>query len=578
MIHFKSVALKNFFSVGDDLLKINLDKNQTTLISGTNGSGKSVTLVDSICFALFGKPHRKVNKSQIINSINEKKCLVELEFEVDNIPYKIFRGLKPNIFEIYKNGELINQDSNAKDYQKNLEENILGLNYDSFCQVVILSSSNFISFMELNAAQRRKVIEEILDIEIFSKMNQALKDRISDEKLKDNLIIFSQQITSIDDQIENLQQTIQTLQEDNDKIKEEKEAELREATSYVEKHKDDYEKIRQKNRTILSECDKQLKKVNDQITGNSISIQKLERELKVKEREFNNTNELLRCPKCNQLIDDKTKEEMLSSTKDEISKLKIELENKEKLKIKYAENKKVLDSAYEKIQKEKESIDDKGFQISLREQKVRDINNELKKLHKNENYGGLANLENDVKKKEKEKKKVKKDYNTLKIQEKYYNFLSVILKDSGIKAQVIKEYIPVINKQINYYLSILDFFVSFELNENFDETIKQNYCDPRSYSSLSQGEKQRVDLSMLFTWRDVARMKNSIDTNLLILDETFDSSLDNDGIENLMKILETVSDKTNVFIISHKGEKLEDKIPDQLIFEKRGNFTVMRQE
>lgn len=569
MIVFETVRWKNFLSTGNYFTEIYLNRNPSTLIVGQNGSGKS-TLLDALSFGLFGKPNRNINKPQLVNTINKKECLVEVEFKIANVKFKIIRGINPAIFEIYQNDKMINQSSNVRDYQKFLEQNILHLNHKSFHQIVVLGSSSFIPFMQLPAYQRREVIEDILDIQIFSKMNMLLRESFS--KTKEDLKNVNHQIElctqKIDiqkkhikemrelakEQIEQKRKDIESNENDiNELVNENQEIEL---TLNQEKYKD-----------LEFNLEKFSKKAQD-LKSYNLSFNTKIKNL-VKETKFYENNE--NCPTCLQFIDDDFKNTKIQDSKEQakelsdaiaISKKEYEEANDRVLELKnHLEE--YRDYLY-KVKRNNEFID--KYQKTITK-----INNSITEL----NISGeeLSRANEDFNKAQEEKNILLDNKSKLSEERSYNEALSEMLKDTGIKTKIIKQYIPVMNKLINYYLGVLDFFVSFNINDSFQEEIKSRYRDEFTYDSFSEGEKQRIDLALLFTWRHIAKMKNSTNTNLLILDETFDSSMDVDGVENLMKILDTLDEQTNVFVISHKGELLESKFRNKIEFIKEKNFS-----
>jgi len=571
MIHFKSCEWKNFLSTGSDPIKIQLDKTPTTLIVGQNGAGKS-TLLDALSFGLFGKPHRDIKKDQMINSINKKGTIVTVEMTIGSHEFKIIRGIKPGKFEIYQNGNLINQASNARDYQKFLEQNILKLNHKSFHQVVVLGSSSFIPFMQLPVWSRRNIIEDLLDINIFSKMNMLLKERNS--KIKEELTDVNHQIDIFKTKMDSQSKYIKDLQELNDD-------QIQNKRDSIDIHKEDINKLFDESKTLgknltasisaeekhsteivkkMSQLDSYDMSFNDKIKG------------LVEESRFYEDNDT--CPTCDQDIDEELKTQKIESVKSkaqEIQKAKGDLsKNIADMKTEQQAVSNSLNSLRQKQQK----INSNNDAIALIQKEVNKVQKEIDNLQGQ--TGDVSKAKRDLTqlRKNKDKSTEKKlEY----VEERTYNeVIGEMLKDTGIKTKVIKQYLPVMNRLINQYLQILDFFVSFHLDENFNETIRSRHRDSFNYASFSEGEKQRIDLSLLFTWRQIAKMKNSAASNLLILDETFDSSLDIDGIDNLTRILDTLEDGSNVFIISHKGDVLENKFRSKIEFFKERNFSKIK--
>ena len=571
MIHFKSCEWKNFLSTGSDPIKIQLDKTPTTLIVGQNGAGKS-TLLDALSFGLFGKPHRDIKKDQMINSINKKGTIVTVEMSIGSHEFKIVRGIKPGKFEIYQNGNLINQASNARDYQKFLEQNILKLNHKSFHQVVVLGSSSFIPFMQLPVWSRRNIIEDLLDINIFSKMNMLLRERNS--KIKEELTDVNHQIDIFKTKMDSQSKYIKDLQELNDD-------QIQNKRDSIDIHKEDINKLFDESKTLgknltasisaeekhsteivkkMSQLDSYDMSFNDKIKG------------LVEESRFYEDNDT--CPTCDQDIDEELKTQKIESVKSkaqEIQKAKSDLsKNIADMKTEQQAVSNSLNSLRQKQQK----INSNNDAIALIQKEVNKVQKEIDNLQGQ--TGDVSKAKKDLTqlRKNKDKSTEKKlEY----VEERTYNeVIGEMLKDTGIKTKVIKQYLPVMNRLINQYLQILDFFVSFHLDENFNETIRSRHRDSFNYASFSEGEKQRIDLSLLFTWRQIAKMKNSAASNLLILDETFDSSLDIDGIDNLTRILDTLEDGSNVFIISHKGDVLENKFRSKIEFFKERNFSKIK--
>ncbi len=568
MIHFKSCKWKNFLSTGNDAIEIKLDKSPTTLIVGQNGAGKS-TLLDAMSFGLFGKPHRDIGKYQLVNSINNKQCIVEVEFTIGTSDFKIIRGIKPNKFEIWQNNNLINQASNVRDYQKFLETNILKLNHKSFHQVVVLGSSSFIPFMQLPAWSRRQVIEDLLDINIFTKMNLLLKERNS--KIREELTDITHQIelhnTKIDsqskyikglealnqDQIEKKQDSIEVFKKDIDTTFEESKELGKNLTTLLldeeKRHNDYLEKV--------SNAKSQENKYNDDIKA------------LVKEARFYEEHD--HCPTCDQDVGPELKKRKISDVK-VLAKEVQDCIAENKKHQKFLTNQGVeISNILNQLRQRQTKINSNNEKIALLQKEVAKVQKEINHLNTQTGDVGVAKKELSQFRKSKEKATESK---LAYVEERTYNeVIGEMLKDTGIKTKVIKQYLPVMNRLINQYLQILDFFVAFHLDESFNETIRSRHRDSFNYASFSEGEKQRIDLSLLFTWRQIAKLKNSAATNLLILDETFDSSLDHDGVDNLTKILETLDDDSNVFIISHKGEILENKFRSKIEFNKKRNFS-----
>ena len=571
MIHFKTCRWQNFLSTGNDFIELRLDKSPTTLIVGANGAGKS-TLLDALSFGLFGKPHRDIGKYQLINSINGKKALVEVEFDIGKSEFKIVRGIKPNKFEIWQNGNMINQASNARDYQKYLEANILKLNHKSFHQVVVLGSSSFIPFMQLPAWSRRAVIEDLLDIQIFSKMNMLLKERNS--KIKDELTDINHQIELYKTKMDSQTKYINDLQSINKDMIEQKRQSVEdhktEITALFSDSRDIGKNLTvgidagEKAHSIFLERMSDIKSAQAQNNGKIKAL--------VKDARFFEDND--NCPTCEQEIDSDIKTTKLNGIKSDAAEVQNDIQTIQK-EVGIAEREGVeIKNKLNELRQRQQRINSNNDKISVIQREVDKVQGQI---------DGLSGQTGDLKgaKNELGQLRDSKDSATEKkleyVEERTYNeVIGEMLKDTGIKTKVIKQYLPVMNRLINNYLQILDFFVAFHLDENFNETIRSRHRDSFNYASFSEGEKQRIDLSLLFTWRQIAKMKNSASTNLLILDETFDSSLDVDGVENLTKILSTLDDDSNVFIISHKGDMLENKFRSKIEFFKHKNFSRIR--
>ena len=558
-------------STGNTFTKIDLDKSPTTLIVGANGAGKS-TMLDALSFGLFGKPYRNINKPQLINTINSKDCVVQVEFSVGPNRFKVIRGIKPNIFEIYKNEEVINEASHAKEFQKLLEQNILKLNHKSFHQIVVLGSSSFIPFMQLTAAHRREVIEDLLDINIFSKMNSVLKDNIAN--LKDKIRDTDHQIDIIRNKIDVQRKYINDIKNLNEEKIYEKQTEIKTQENTIEQIDLENEEIQETLQTTYDQVSERLTEAGNAFQNARIEKSNLQSEMKklVKEDKFFQDNDV--CPTCTQEINETIKEQ---KSKDITKKAQEIQKTFQAVEEKLSTGKDLVDALQEQ---NKKALDLQGL--------LRDNNTKLDMSRRL-----IAKLEKEITETSDSKENIKQASKDLDeyIDEKddlitrklelaeefdYSNIIADMLKDTGIKTKIIKQYLPVMNKLVNQYLQTLDFFVHFELNESFSETIRSRHRDNFSYDSFSEGEKQRIDLALLFTWRQIAKMKNSVATNLLILDETFDSSLDNDGVENLFKIIHTLGEDTNVFVISHKGEILDGRFQSKMEFYKDKNFSKMR--
>jgi DNA repair exonuclease SbcCD ATPase subunit len=571
MIRFEKVRYKNFLSTGNNFTEINLGKDKHTLIVGDNGSGKS-TMLDAISFALFGKPHRGINKPQLINSINNKDMLVEIEFREGNSKYKVVRGIKPVVFEIYVNDTMINQNSHAKEYQKILEQNILKLSHKTFHQVVVLGSSSFTPFMQLGAWQRREVIEDLLDINVFSKMNHLLKERSATLKEKINQAYHSIEINET--KTEAQKKYLRDISKINSDAKKQKD-------SFIEDSTKEIEGLVQKNVEYMESAailDTEYRPKLDLNKNKLSELHSYKSEFKtkiaalVKEARFYENNES--CPTCQQDIDEILKESKLNQARTKAGELQ---KGSEKVKKEYESTALEISQIEKKMTETAELLQ----KVQLNLQTVSTLNKGIDTVRLEIN--NLSDVHSDLSKANEEFDILTKEYhalmdgrNKLNDQYSYNNVIGEMLKDTGIKTKIIQQYLPVINKLVNQYLTILDFYVHFDLDGSFSETIRSRHRDSFTYDSFSEGEKQRIDLALLFTWRQVAKMKNSISTNLLVLDETFDSSLDEAGIENLLKIIHTLGDDTSVFVISHKGEMLDGKFDSKIEFIKDKNFSKIK--
>ena len=567
MIIFKSLRFKNFLSTGNNWTDINLNRSKSTLIVGQNGAGKS-TMLDAIAFALFGKPHRNINKPQLVNTVNNKNCVVEVTFVIGKSQYKVVRGIKPNVFEIWKNDDMINQSSHSKEYQKILEQNILKLNHKSFHQIVVLGSSSFVPFMQLPAQHRRDVIEDLLDINVFSKMNSLLKEKTA--MLRDKMKDLSFKLDVENNKIETQKKYISDLKALNKTAKEQKDVQ-------VNKLRKDLASLSKENAEISSEVEdkqkpleKELNKLHDRkqvfVQYNAQFRQQMSQV--VKESKFYEENE--NCPTCSQEITESVRNDKLQSSKEKAKELKDAMDE---ASIKSGE----IEDSIKQVSDDLNAIRAKQSTVNSNNQTIARIQNEIEYLEKELNQtGDLETAKEELEAMQNTANEFNMDKFVLNEDYSYNNVMSEMLKDTGIKTKIIKQYIPVINKLVNQYLQILDFYVHFDLDESFTETIRSRHRDQFSYDSFSEGEKQRIDLALLFTWRMIAKMKNSISTNLLLLDETFDSSLDHDGVENLMKILHSLDENSNTFIISHKGDILDGKFKDKIEFVKEKNFSKIK--
>jgi len=568
-LHFKRIRYMNFLSSGNQFTEIILDKSKSTLIVGENGAGKS-TILDALSFALYGKAFRNINKPQLVNSITGKNCVVECEFDVGGKQYLIKRGMKPYFFEIYQNNKLINQDSKVTEYQEVLEKQILKLTHKSFSQIVVLGSANFVPFMQLPPYIRREVIEDLLDIQIFSIMNSLLKSKIDENKA--DISSVEQSIFVLENQIELQKKHISSIRQNNDEI--------------VEKKRQSIEKVNQQiqEATIeLQSLNEDLQRHMDSIDDKTAMQKKLQKTLDVekqiddkiksvrKELKFYQDND--NCPTCRQTLEESFKTKKVTKKTEQIDKL---VDGSSQLEKEISNlNQRIND--INKIQKHIDTINKQiqtiNNNIFFWNGNITLLNDEIESVRKNTKI--IDGTKDEVKKLKEKLKSESAFKEQLYDKRNLINVSSYLLKDNGVKTKIIKQYVPIMNKLINKYLAALDFFVQFELNEKFEETIKSRFRDEFSYNSFSEGEKMRVDLALLFTWRAIAKMRNSASTNLLIMDEVFDSSLDNNGTEEFMKILENLTSDVNVFVISHKADGLYDKFHSVIKFKKEKNFSRM---
>ena len=565
MIYFKTLRWKNFLSTGNLFTEIQLNKTTNTLIVGENGAGKS-TILDALTYSLFGKAFRKVNKGQLINTITRKELVVEVEFDIGSNKYKIIRGQKPNVFEVYQNGSLMNQSAEMRDYQEILEKQIIKMNLKSFSQVVVLGSASFVPFMQLSASQRREVIEDLLDLQIFTTMNSLLKDKVQTNNEGLNDIAADQLVLT--ERIKLIKKHLQEKQNNNEKLVSEK-ALLVEDTNYkIEKLSQQYSNydaaINSMKEQMVDEptIAKHLQKVSQFRHKIEASVAILKSDLKF-------FAEHKDCPTCTQAIDDTFRLNALEQKGSDLIDLrqKLDLLSKE-----YEEANTKLNELIE-VQANINTKQMEQFRVKSNIDSLIKYREQLMKEINQINITYEADEEDHMTELEAELNSVAIRYNDAMDQKQIYAAASIMLKDGGIKARIIKQYVPVINKLINKYLSAMDFFVQFELDEEFNETIKSRFRDEFSYASFSEGEKMRINLAILFTWRAVAKLRNSVSTNILIMDEVMDSSLDSNGTEEFLKVLKSLTSDTNTFIISHKGDQLFDKFESVIKFEKKQNFS-----
>ena len=567
MILFQKVRWKNLLSTGDVWTEINFTKSKSTLIVGENGAGKS-TILDAVCFGLFGKPFRKINKPQLVNSINRKGMLIELEFKIGSREYLIRRGQKPSVFEILQDGNIINQNSEAREYQDYLESNILKLNFKSFQQIVILGSASFTPFMQLPASHRREIIEDLLDIQIFSTMNSLLKDKITLNRT--SLYQVDYEIKGAAEKIELYKKHIESLKQNNDQIITQKQLQLEELGTQIDFANSGIVGI-QANIETLNQSIEDYDKVFSRSNKVAQLTRQLDNKLERIKKELDFFYESDDCPTCRQGIAHQHKSEIVEKNHKQVSEIE---EGKQKIQTEAAAIEARLNEIAEvnkQISALNREVTDINIQIRMWTSLCESIRKEITSLQTN-NTQINTNTE-ELKVLKEQLKAAIQSKEELVSEKAVLDVASVLLKDSGVKTKIIKQYIPVINKLVNKYLAAMDFFVAFELNENFEETIKSRHRDDFSYESFSEGEKMRIDLALLFTWRAVSKLCNSASTNLLIMDEVFDSSLDNNGTEEFLKIISTLTTDTNLFIISHKGDQLFDKFHSLIKFEKHRNFS-----
>ena len=574
MIVFEKIRWKNFLSYGNYFTQIALNKTEMTLICGENGAGKT-TFLDAICFCLFGKPFRNINIPQLPNSINGKDCIVECEFSIGANKYLVRRGLNPKIFEIYKNGTLIDQDSKSKDYQKMLEEQILKMSSKSFCQVVILGSTNYIPFMRLPAADRRSIVESLLDIGVFSAMNVVLKNRIAGNR--EDIRNCETAIEIAQSKVTTQSKYISMLEEKSRSSLEEVEREILSNTTA----RDSLATTVTKGGNILHALQKNrdLKVRKDEVIGDFRKIETtLEKKLETVKSELSNhiSADSISCPSCGQPLTEEHRQKEIQIKQDKLAEIKNALvgirsriETEQKFLI---DNK--LDSAEDDYDRFLGILNEHRQKLGVAEKMLQRLQADVEKIRKS--HQSLEDEQTALEALEEKMEEHGKNLSSKQHEQKLLGSAQVILKDSGIKTKVIRHYLPIMNKLINHYLACMDFFVQFNLDENFDETIKSRHRDEFTYASFSEGEKMRIDLSLLLAWREIARMKNSTNCNLLVLDEVFDSSLDGTGMDEFMKLLKAMGARCNIFVISHKSDQLIDKFQEVLTFKRKNNFSRMQ--
>jgi DNA repair exonuclease SbcCD ATPase subunit len=568
MILFEKIRWKNFLSTGNQFTELDFTLNATNLIIGTNGAGKS-TVLDALTFSLFGKPFRKINKPQLINTVNEKDCRVEVEFSVGKIEWKVVRGIKPAIFEIYRNGALLDQSSAAIDQQKWLEQTVLKMNYKSFTQIVILGSSTFVPFMQLPAAHRREVIEDLLDIKIFSSMNTIIKDKI--RVIRDEVKTLELKKESLNDKVQMQKNFIEELENRGKENIKDKETSIMSLTEESGLLMSDNESLEEPLRKYIRE--------QDQITGYADKLRKLGN-LKgkisqkvstiTKEHKFFTENTV--CPTCTQEIDEDFRINRISDAQSKAKELQSGYKELEVAIKEEEERERQFLTLSKEISKLTNGISQNNIKISGCQRQIRTLESEIQTI-----TNRLENRNTEHEKLEQFRDSLQNTYEDLATKKdsiNYYDFTYSLLKDGGVKSKIIKKYLPLINQQVNRYLQMMDFYINFTLDEEFNETVQSPIHEDFSYASFSEGEKMRIDLALLFTWREVARFKNSVNTNLLIMDEVFDSSLDGFGTEEFLKIIRYVIRDANIFVISHKTG-LEDKFESVIRFEKVKGFSRM---
>jgi DNA repair exonuclease SbcCD ATPase subunit len=569
MILFKQIAYRNFLSSGNQATEIKFTDTQTTLIVGANGSGKS-TMLDALCFGLFNKAFRKITKGQLVNSTNEKECLVEIDFSIGTKEYKIKRGIKPNIFEIWIDGILQNQAASSADQQKQLEDNILKLNYKSFTQIVILGSASFVPFMQLSTANRREVVEDLLDIKIFSAMNAVIKDRIKNTNDKIKELSLKQSMT--EEKVEMQKEFIESVEKSGKENIEKKRDKITSIITYIDQlTAENTQKVEEVSNTLQPQLEnlldaskklKQLSNLKGKISEKVSSI--------TEQHKFFNNNSV--CPTCTQTIEEEFRLNKVSESETKAkelqqgyNELKEAIQQEEKREREFNVVSKEISSLNNEISNNNVKISQLNKQSRDLDQEIQDITNKIK--NRNTERKVLTDLEQTLDLIQTEKSKNKEDVS-------YFDFAHSLMKDGGIKGKIIKKYLPLMNQQINKYLQMMDFYINFTLDEEFSEKIKSPIHEDFTYESFSEGEKMRINLAILFTWIEIARMKNSISCNILLFDEVFDSSLDDFGTDYFTKIIKYVIKDTNIFVISHKNG-LEDKFDNVLEFKKRNGFSYM---
>ena len=570
MILFKKIKWRNLLSTGNQWTEIDLNKKSNTVIIGTNGAGKS-TMLDALCFVLFNKPFRKINKSQLVNSTNEKDCLVELDFTIGSVDWMIRRGIKPNVFEIHRNGQMMNQSSAANDQQKWLEQNVIKMNFKSFTQIVILGSSTFVPFMQLSGSNRREVIEDLLDIKIFSAMNLIIRDKL--KTIKDEVKTLELKKTSLKEKSEMQQNFIDEVEKRGKERIDSKRDKIKSLVVDSEKHvalnkrlqHDILEFTKDQERFVgASKKLKELGNLKGKISNKASTVKK--------EHKFFSKNTV--CPTCTQDIDEEFRLNKLDEAQTKAKELQTGFQELEKAIEKEEERERQFVQLSKETTKLTNEISQNNIKISGFQNQIRELEEEIQTI-----TSQLENRNSEHEKLKEFEERLKETYDSLgekKDNIRHHDFAYSLLKDGGVKTKIIRKYLPLINQQVNKYLRMMDFYINFKLDEEFNETVQSPIHEDFSYSSFSEGEKMRIDLALLFTWREVARFKNSVNTNLLIMDEVFDSSLDGFGTEEFLKIVKYVIKDANVFVISHKSS-LHDRFEDLIQFDKVKGFSRITQ-
>ena len=569
MIKFKNVRYKNFLSSGNNFTDIQLDRNPSTLIIGENGAGKS-TMLDALTFSLFGKPFRNINKPQLINSINERGAVVECEFDIGQKHFLVRRGIKPNLFEIEVDGKQLEQNANVRDFQEFLEKQILKLNYKSFTQIVVLGNSSFVPFMQLKTNDRRAIIEDLLDIQIFSTMNGLLKNYISDNKT--NLDKNSNSKSLVEQKIELKKEYVDQLKAKTKTLIDKNRQEVLDNETEKTKIRTQVEEINKSIQTFLKEIEDLPTVETDRAKLDKYSTT-IEHKCSQEQKHISFYASNDDCPTCKQHIEADFKQQAMSEANKKWTEYKQALEEIEEKDTLLKRRYETIQQTQQQIQSLQTEVQKKYSSLDAIEQYIKKIEISIKEIENDS--GDIKKEKDDLKQLDEDLQNVFSQRAELISERETYEVAKEILKDEGIKSRIIKQYLPIMNKLINKYLQEMDFFVSFNLDESFEETIKSRYRDDFTYASFSEGEKMRIDLALLFTWRSIAKLKNSTNTNLLILDEVFDSSLDTDGTDAFLKIMYEMGHSTNMFVISHKGDQLYDKFKSVIKFEKKKNFSVI---